>query len=117
MLDEEGFCTILDRGEDMLIRGGENIYCIEVENVLVQHPAVADAALIGLPHPILGEVPAALVQTRPGAAVSEGELREFAAARLAAFKVPAQVRISGEMLPRNEGGKLLRHVLRRLFGA
>ena len=65
MLDGEGFCTILDRGEDMLIRGGENIYCIEVENVLSTHPAVADAALVGLPHPLLGEVPAALVQRAP----------------------------------------------------
>ncbi len=117
MLDSEGFCTILDRGEDMLIRGGENIYCIEVENVLIQHPAVADAALIGLPHPILGEVPAALVQTRPGVEVSEGELREFAAARLAAFKVPQQLRISQDVLPRNEGGKLVKSALRRLFGA
>ena len=101
----------------MLIRGGENIYCIEVENVLVQHPAVADAALIGLPHPILGEVPAALVQTHPGIDVSEGELREFAAARLAAFKVPQQLRISLDVLPRNEGGKLVKSALRRLFGA
>ena len=117
MLDGEGFCTILDRGEDMLIRGGENIYCIEVENVLIQHPAVADAALIGLPHPILGEVPAALVQTRPGIEVSEGELRAFAAARLAAFKVPQQLRISPDLLPRNEGGKLIKSGLRRLFGA
>jgi long-chain acyl-CoA synthetase len=117
MLDAEGFCTILDRGEDMLIRGGENIYCTEVENVLVQHPAVADAALIGLPHPILGEVPAALVQMRPGAAVSEGELREFAAARLAAFKVPGTLRVSHDLLPRNEAGKLVKTALRRLFGA
>ena len=78
---------------------------------------MADAALIGLPHPILGEVPAALIQTRPGADLSEGEIREFAAARLAAFKVPARVRISRDLLPRNEGGKLIKSVLRRLFGA
>jgi long-chain acyl-CoA synthetase len=117
MLDEEGFCTILDRGEDMLIRGGENIYCIEVENVLIQHPAVADAALIGLPHPILGEVPAALIQMRPGAAVSEGELMAFAAARLAAFKVPARMRVSHDALPRNPAGKLVKSALRGLFGA
>jgi long-chain acyl-CoA synthetase len=117
MLDEEGFCTILDRGEDMLIRGGENIYCIEVENVLIQHPAVADAALIGLPHPILGEVPAALIQMRPGAAVSEGELMAFAAARLAAFKVPARMRMSHDALPRNRAGKLVKSALRILFGA
>ena len=92
MLDAEGFCTILDRAHDMLIRGGENIYCIEVENILIQHPAVADAALVGLPHPLLGEVPAAVVQPRPGAEVSEDDAADFAAERLAAFKVPVRVR-------------------------
>ena len=117
MLDSEGFCTILDRGEDMLIRGGENIYCIEVENILVQHPAVADAALIGLPHPHLGEVPAALVQIRAGAAVSEKALQDFAAERLAAFKVPVQVHLSSAALPRNAAGKLVKSELRKVFGA
>ena len=116
MLDSEGFCTILDRALDMLIRGGENIYCTEVENVLVQHPAVADAALIGLSHPYLGEVPAALVQLRPGEQVSEAGLRAFAAERLAAFKVPVKVRISQEALPRNAGGKLMKDRLRHMFG-
>jgi acyl-CoA synthetase (AMP-forming)/AMP-acid ligase II len=115
MLDEEGFCTILDREQDMLIRGGENIYCIEVENILLQHPAVADAALIGLSHPLLGEVPAAAIQLRPGAAVSEGELRAFAAARLAAFKVPVSLRLSEQALPRNQAGKLMKQDLRRAF--
>ncbi|HKU64234.1 MAG TPA: AMP-binding protein [Rhizomicrobium sp.] len=115
MLDSEGFCTILDRARDMLIRGGENIYCAEVENILIQHPAVADAALVGLSHPYLGEVPAALVQLRPGAQVSEETLRAFAAQRLAAFKVPVEVRISQEALPRNAGGKLMKDRLRRLF--
>jgi long-chain acyl-CoA synthetase len=115
MLDEEGFCTILDREADMLIRGGENIYCIEVENVLVQHPAVADAALIGLPHPLLGEVPAALIQARSGAWVSEGELQDFVSARLAAFKVPVRVQVSQTPLPRNEGGKLMKQDLRKAF--
>ena len=60
-LDEEGFCFIIDRAKDMLIRGGENIYCIEVENVLYDHPAVMDAALVGIPHRTLGEEPAAVV--------------------------------------------------------
>jgi long-chain acyl-CoA synthetase len=115
MLDEEGFCTILDREADMLIRGGENIYCIEVENVLVQHPAVADAALIGLPHPLLGEVPAALVQARRGAAVGEGELQDFVRARLAAFKVPVRVQVWEKALPRNEGGKLMKQDMRKVF--
>jgi len=116
MLDEEGFCTILDREQDMLIRGGENIYCAEVENVLVQHPAVADAALVGLPHPLLGEVPAALVQMRPGETVSEKALQDFALQRLAAFKVPVHVRMSHQALPRNETGKLRKSELRRVFG-
>jgi long-chain acyl-CoA synthetase len=115
MLDSEGFCTILDRALDMLIRGGENIYCAEVENVLILHPAVADAALLGLPHPHLGEVPAAMVQLRPGADVSEAALRAFAAERLAAFKVPEQVRFCPDALPRNAGGKLMKNELRRVF--
>ena len=117
MLDDEGFCTILDREHDMLIRGGENIYCIEVENVLVQHPGIADAALVGLPHPLLGEVPAALVQSRPGVAVSEGELQDFVRARVAAFKVPVRVQVSETALPRNEGGKLMKQNLRKVFEA
>jgi long-chain acyl-CoA synthetase len=117
MLDEEGFCTILDREHDMLIRGGENIYCAEVENVLTQHPAVADAALVGLPHPVLGEVPAALVQMRTGAELSEQALQAFAAQRLAAFKVPVKVHVSHQALPRNEGGKLVKSALRKVFGA
>ena len=117
MLDGEGFCTILDRSLDMLIRGGENIYCVEVENILTQHPAVADAALIGLPHPKLGEVPAALVQLRAGADVGEADLRAFAAQRLAAFKVPVAVRFSPDPLPRNAGGKLEKSRLRQAFGA
>jgi acyl-CoA synthetase (AMP-forming)/AMP-acid ligase II len=116
-LDQEGFCTILDRAQDVLIRGGENIYCVEVENVLIQHPHVADAALVGLPHPVLGEVPAALVQARPGMELNERALQEFAAARLAAFKVPVRVHVSHDALPRNDGGKLMKRGLRKVFGA
>ncbi len=65
-LDEEGFCFIIDRAKDMLIRGGENIYCIEVENVLYDHPAVMDAALVGIPHKTLGEEPGAVVHPEAG---------------------------------------------------
>jgi long-chain acyl-CoA synthetase len=112
-LDAEGFCTIHDRAHDMVIRGGENIYCIEVENILAAHPAVADAALVGLPHPLLGEVPAALVHAI--APVSEDDLREFAGARMAAFKVPVQMVITSSPLPRNAGGKLVKRDLRKVF--
>lgn len=114
-LDAEGFCTILDRRHDMVIRGGENIYCIEVENILAEHPAVADVALVGLPHPVLGEVPAALVQARPGAQIDAAMLQDFARTRLAEFKVPVRVVIREEALPRNEGGKLVKSELRKAF--
>ena len=112
-LDAEGFLTIVDRAHDMVIRGGENIYCIEVENILTQHPCVLDAALVGLPHPLLGEVPGAIVQTR--GVVSEEDLRAFAAERLAAFKVPVKVVVSQMPLPRNEGGKLAKTKLRAML--
>jgi long-chain acyl-CoA synthetase len=114
-IDEEGLCTILDRARDMLIRGGENIYCAEVEQVLAQHPGVADAALVGLPHPLLGEVPAAMVQLRAGADVSAETLRAFAGSRLAAFKVPERIVLRETALPRNAGGKLVKDELRKAF--
>ena len=71
-LDEEGFLSIVDRAKDMIIRGGENIYSIEVENVLYDHPGVIDAALVGIPHQTLGEEPAAVVQLAPGASATRG---------------------------------------------
>ena len=111
--DAEGFLTMAGRAHDMVIRGGENIYCIEVENILTQHPAVLDAAIVGLPHPVLGEVPGAVVQVR--GAVNEDDLRAFAAERLAAFKVPVRVVISNLPLPRNDGGKLAKAQLRKVF--
>ncbi|HKU38841.1 MAG TPA: class I adenylate-forming enzyme family protein, partial [Polyangiales bacterium] len=114
-LDEEGFCYIIDRAKDMLIRGGENIYCVEVENALYEHPAVIDAALIGLPHRTLGEEPAAVVHLKPGTEASEEELRRFVAERLAAFKVPVKVFFMDQTLPRNPQGKILKHELKKLF--
>jgi long-chain acyl-CoA synthetase len=114
-VDEEGFCFIIDRAKDMLIRGGENIYCIEVENVLYDHPAVMDAALVGIPHKTLGEQPGAVVTLKPGAEASEEELRTFVAERLAAFKVPVRVIFWHETLPRNPSGKILKSDLRKLF--
>ncbi|MBS0331781.1 MAG: long-chain fatty acid--CoA ligase, partial [Proteobacteria bacterium] len=105
----------IDRAKDMLIRGGENIYCIEVENVLYDHPAVMDAALIGIPHRTLGEEPAAVVTLKPGAQATEDELRAHVAERLAAFKVPVAVRFWPEVLPRNPNGKILKNELKKLF--
>ena len=114
-LDEEGWCYIADRAKDMIIRGGENIYSSEVENVLYDHPAVTDAALIGLPHKQLGEEPAAVVHLAPGTSASEEELREWVAARLARFKVPVRIAFTRATLPRNANGKILKKDLASLF--
>ncbi len=114
-LDDEGFCFIIDRAKDMLIRGGENIYCIEVENVLYDHPAVMDAALVGIPHKTLCEEPGAVVTLKPGAHATEQELREFVGQRLAAFKVPVRIIFWPETLPRNANGKIIKSDLRKLF--
>jgi acyl-CoA synthetase (AMP-forming)/AMP-acid ligase II len=114
-LDEEGFLFIVDRAKDMVIRGGENIYSSEVENALYQHPAVTDAAVIGIPHRTLGEEPAAVVHLAPGTTATEEELQAWVRERLAAFKVPVSIRFVHETLPRNANGKILKKDLKGLF--
>ncbi|WP_239807073.1 class I adenylate-forming enzyme family protein [Croceicoccus hydrothermalis] len=114
-LDEEGFLTIVDRAKDIVIRGGENIYSSEVENVLYEHPAVTDAALVGIPDKVLGEEPAAVVHCAPGRTASEAELQQWVRERLAGFKVPVRVLFRSEPLPRNANGKILKAELKRLF--
>ena len=114
-IDEEGFCFIVDRAKDMVIRGGENIYSTEVENVLYAHPAVMDAALIGVPHRTLGEEPVAVVHLAPGIDASEAELQAWVRQHLAAFKVPVAIRFVPDTLPRNANGKILKRELKALF--
>jgi long-chain acyl-CoA synthetase len=114
-IDEEGFCFIIDRAKDMLIRGGENIYCIEVENIMYEHPAVMDVALVPVPHKTLGEEPGAVVHLKPGMHASEEELRQFVAGKLAAFKVPVRIVFWPETLPRNANGKILKTELKKVF--
>jgi steroid-24-oyl-CoA synthetase len=114
-LDEEGFCYIIDRAKDMLIRGGENIYCIEVESVLYEHPAVIDAAVVPIPHHTLGEEPGAIVHLKAGMHATEQELRSLVASKLAAFKVPVKIVFWPEPLPRNANGKLQKIQLRKVF--
>ncbi|PZQ24496.1 MAG: fatty acid--CoA ligase [Sphingopyxis macrogoltabida] len=108
-LDEEGFCFIVDRIKDIVIRGGENIYSIEVESALYDHPAVLDAAVVGIPHRILGEEPAAIVQCAAGFRPSESELQQWVRERLAAFKVPVRILFCDDPLPRNANGKILKN--------
>lgn len=114
-VDEDGFVFILDRAKDMLIRGGENIYCVEVEGALYAHPAVMDAAVVGIAHKILGEEVGAVVQIAPGHEVEDAELKAFVGERLAAFKVPIRIDMQSEPLPRNANGKILKKDLRERF--
>ncbi|MDI9886591.1 class I adenylate-forming enzyme family protein [Streptomyces sp. HNM0645] len=108
----DGRVSIVDRLKDMVVRGGENVYCVEVEAALHEHPAVMDAAVLGVPHPVLGEEVAAVVQSAPGAVVTADELRTHVGRTLAAFKVPAHVLVREQPLPRNPTGKILKRELR-----
>jgi long-chain acyl-CoA synthetase len=112
LLDDEGYLFITDRAKDMIIRGGENIYCVEIENRLVEHESIADAAVIGVPHDSLGEEVKAFVQVEPGRTITEDEVQRWVAGTLAPFKVPAYVELRDDKLPRNASGKLLKNVLR-----
>jgi len=114
-MDEDGFVFLLDRAKDMLIRGGENIYCIEVESALYDHPAIMDAAVVGIPHKVLGEEVGAVVQVKPDMDVTADELRRFTAQKIAAFKVPVEVQVQREPLPRNANGKIMKSDLRTRF--
>jgi long-chain acyl-CoA synthetase len=116
-MDEEGFVFLTDRAKDMLIRGGENIYSIEVENALYEHPAVMDAAIVGIPHKVLGEEVGAVVQVKPDMNATQDELRAFVAQRIAGFKVPVEIQVQRDPLPRNANGKIMKNELRGRFTA
>ncbi len=111
-LDEEGFVYISDRAKDMVLRGGENIYCGEVENALYEHPAIQEAAVFGVPDERLGETVAAAVYFKAGGSATEDELRAHVAEHLAPFKVPDHIVLLHEPLPRNAAGKFLKRQLR-----
>jgi steroid-24-oyl-CoA synthetase len=111
----DGWVYVVDRLKDVVIRGGENVYCAEVEAVLFEHPAVADVALVGVPDAAYGECAAAVVVPRPGTTAdprTADQLRRHVAARLAAFKVPDHVVFRAEPLPRTQSGKVLKRDLR-----
>jgi acyl-CoA synthetase (AMP-forming)/AMP-acid ligase II len=111
-LDADGFCTIVDRKKDMVNRGGENVYSIEVENVLAGCPGVFEVAIVGVPDDVMGEKVGAIVVPMPGTEFDPGALAAFAADRLADFKVPQYVQVRADPLPRNAGGKVLKNRLR-----
>jgi long-chain acyl-CoA synthetase len=107
-IDSDGFITILDRIKDMLIRGGENIYCVEIEDCLASHPEVIEAAVFGVPERVLGEVVGAAVRLRPGARADFDDLTGHVRARLAGHKAPVVIDFHYAPLPRNAAGKLLK---------
>jgi long-chain acyl-CoA synthetase len=111
-LDDEGFVYIVDRIKDMVIRGGENVYCAEIEAAMFEHPDVSDVAVIGVPHDVLGEEVGAVVLRTPGSKVSAEELQAFLRDKLAAFKIPTHFFFRDEPMPRNPQGKILKRELK-----
>ena len=112
-IDEDGFIYIVDRAKDMVLRGGENVYCSEVETAIYHHDAVAEACVFGIPDERLGEEVAAVLVLKPGHSLTLEQLREFLAASIAKHKIPAQVWFRNEPIPRNASGKFLKRELRK----
>jgi len=113
--DPSGFFYVVDRKKDVVIRGGENVYCAEVEAVLFEHPGVQDVAIIGLPHRMLGEEVVAVIEPRANHSIDPDEIQAFVATRLARFKAPTQVLISDGPLPRTATGKVLKRELKQKY--
>jgi acyl-CoA synthetase (AMP-forming)/AMP-acid ligase II len=111
-IDDRGLVYLVDRAKDMINRGGENVYCVEVENALAGAPGVGEAAVIGVPDPVMGEKVGAVIVPLPGAVVDEKTIITHCRERLADFKVPQYLAARAEPLPRNAGGKVLKPVLR-----
>jgi acyl-CoA synthetase (AMP-forming)/AMP-acid ligase II len=111
-IDDEGLVYIADRKKDMINRGGENVYSVQVENVLAAHPQVGEVAVVGVPDQMMGEKVGAVVVPRAGATIDVTELLDFAATQLADFQVPQYVVVSSEPLPRNPSGKVVKPLLR-----
>lgn len=114
-LDEDGYLYVLDRRSDLIISGGENIYPAEIESVLLQHPAVIEAGVIGIPDDVWGQIPVASVVVRDGTSLTAKELIVYAAKHLATYKVPRSIQFR-KQLPRNGAGKLLRRILKEELG-
>jgi long-chain acyl-CoA synthetase len=112
-IDEDGFVFIVDRAKDMVLRGGENVYCSEVETAIYHHESIAEAAVFGIPDERLGEEVAVVLVLRPGKALAEDELRTFLGATLAKHKIPSKIWFRDEPIPRNASGKFLKRELRK----
>jgi long-chain acyl-CoA synthetase len=115
-LDEDGYIYVVDRVKDMIIRGGLNIYPHDVEEVLAEHPGVAEAAVVGIPDPVYGEQVEAFVVKRIGVEATEDELMRFCQERLAKYKTPSKVTFVPD-LPKSQVGKVLKRVIREQHSA
>jgi acyl-CoA synthetase (AMP-forming)/AMP-acid ligase II len=115
-IDEDGYLVLVDRLKDMIIRGGENIYPKEIENVLYGHPDVLEAAVVGQSHPTLGEVPVAYVALRSDGGATADELLEHCRGKLSKYKWPTEVTLLGS-LPKNAVGKIDKPTLRAALTA
>ncbi len=113
-IDEDHYIYVVDRAKDMIISGGENVYSVEVENALMGHTAVLEAAVIGVPHKEWGEAVTAVVVLKPKASATEAELREFCKQRIAGYKVPKTVKFI-EALPKSGAGKIMKKNLREIY--
>ena len=111
-IDDDGMVEIVDRKKDMVSRGGEKVFCVEVENALTALPSVLEVGVVGVPDEVMGERVGAAVVPRSGLTIDPDEVLAFAKAHLADFKVPEYLTVRDELLPRNAGGKILKTVLR-----
>ena len=114
MMDDEGYITLVDRAKDMIITGGENVYSKEVEDAIYEHPDVASAVIIGVPHPEWGETVMAVVTLHPEKTLTIEQLREFLKPRLADYKIPRLLDVI-DALPMNVSGKVLKYQLRDMY--
>ena len=111
-LDEHDFIYLVDRKKDMVLRGGENIYCVEVEAAIYHHPAIAECCVFGVPDERLGEEVGTAIYPKPGESLTVEDLQAHCAERLAKFKIPAHVWICDQPFPRNASGKFLKRDVR-----
>jgi acyl-CoA synthetase (AMP-forming)/AMP-acid ligase II len=111
-MDEQGFIYLVDRAKDMVLRGGENVYCAEVENAVFQHDSVAECVAFAVPDERLGEEVGTAVYVRPGAALDAATLREHCKSQLSSFKIPRYIWLLNEPLPRNANGKFVKRELK-----
>jgi acyl-CoA synthetase (AMP-forming)/AMP-acid ligase II len=111
-LNDRNYLFVVDRAKDMIVSGAENVYSVEVEDALYRHPAVAEAAVFGVPDATWGEAVYAIVVLHPGSSATGDELRSHCRSMIAGYKVPKVVEISAEALPKSGPGKILKRVLR-----